>query len=264
MIINPYTFSSAAEGPGAGLIEDLVAWWDFEENTSGTQFLDARGSHHLNIINSGTSAGRSVSGGRKGRASSWPDAAHSDGAQIPRSDTAFDANGNFTLGAWFYFNEMPSDDLTRFLIGRLGGTGASQICYAIQLRTAASQQQISFIVRNAADNANFAASQSIGGPLQINTWYFAVLSMDTGVMNRYVNTTKQDTSYTDGVQSGGNSNFSVAQGRRDDTTDWDNSRTVSMRVDSAFYMNRAITDAEVALLYNGGAGMSYADLLATA
>lgn len=257
----PFPNPGAGATTGAAVLADLVAWWDFEQNGSGTSFLDSHGGNPLTLSDS-TTSGRSTASGRKGRASNWPNAPHSSSAYVPRANTSMDANGPFTLGAWIYFNEMPADDLTRFLLGRLGGVGAQQICYAVQLRTQASQQQFNFLVRNSSDTALISAPHTTGLPLAAGQWYFVVMGVAPGVFRRYVNGVKEEGAYTDGVQSGGNSNFSIGNGRRADTTDWDNSRTVGMRVDSVFYMNRGITDAEVALLYNGGAGMSYADLLA--
>lgn len=256
---------SGGASDAANLLAKMVAWWDFEENGAGTQFLDAHGSNDLDLINLGTTVLRSDAGGITGRASSWPNANSSDGAQIPRSNAAFDFSGAFTFGAWFYFNQMPTDDVTRFLLGRLGGTSATQANYYINLATTPGAQKFQFLIRNAADSSNSSQAHNTGSPLTTATWYFVVGCHDPVGSQQlfYVNNVKMTASpYTGGVYSGGASNFSVAQGRRSDTTNWDTTRTVGCRIDGAFALSGTISDAEVDYLYNAGAGKSYSDVVA--
>ncbi len=80
----------------------------------------------------------------------------------------------------------------------------------------------------------------------------------------YVNNTKQSTALSGGTYASSVANFSINQGRRSDTTDWDNTRTIDMVNDSAFFMNRLITDDEATYLYNSAAGKDYATLLSDA
>lgn len=264
---------AGAAGGGAlttagAILADLIAWWDFGENDTSTQFLDAHGNNDFDLINSKNTSQDSTASGKVGRASLWPNANSSDGGQIPRSNTTFDKGDvGFSFGGWFYFNELPSNDVSRFLLGRLGGTGANELCYGIQLRTLSAAQVPQVAVRNTADTASTVLNLgNLVTPINVSTWYHVVWAHDptNNLLVGYVNTTKQTTAHSGGVQSAGTSNFSIGQGRRSDTTNWDTARTVGFRCDSVFFLNRLITDAEVSYLYNSGNGKDYAALLADA
>lgn len=244
------------------------AWYEFEQNDATTSFLDSHKAHNLAVLNSETTAARSTASGKAGRAAVWPSAtSNSSGAQLARADTALDGGAkSFTYGMWVYFNEMPTNDVTRVLAGRLGGTGAGQLAWFIQLRTLSGSQGFVFSGRNSADSATSTVIHTGGVPLATGRWYFVVLSYDypLGVINAYVNNVKQTATLTGGTYPSTTANFAFNNGRLSDTTNWDTSRTVGCNNDSAFFVDRVLTDEEVAYLYATGNGKSYSLLAAEA
>lgn len=251
---------------GGSLRDSLVEWWDFENNSADTAFLGSKNSYPLNLLNSQTTATQSTASGRKGRAADWPAAAGNDAGQVSRSNTAFDfGDQGFAVGLWVYFNEMPSDDLGRRIVGRYGDDSGANANYALSLRAFPGAQQFQLSVRNAANTGWSAAlSHTTGQPLVTGTWYFVVFAHDpTGdQLSLYVNGVKQTLAWSQGVYSGGTANFSLHSMRYNDISYYSTARTVGMRTDCLFAMNRLITDDEVNYLYAAGAGKNYADLIA--
>jgi len=129
------------------------------------------------------------------------------------------------------------------------------------------------------DNAQFAISWSnpyfhlavTGSPYQIilqdtsgfsnNTWYMYTLTRDATSGNTYMykngNTTPvaSDTGHTNAMK-GTSGNLEI--GRRVSSFDG-----IDGRLDELSYWDRVLTPAEVEELYNGGAGLSYSDIVGT-
>ncbi len=251
---------------GGSLRDSLVEWWDFENNSADTAFLGSKNAYPLNLLNSQTTATQSTASGRKGRAANWSNAGSNDAGQVPRSNTAFDfGDQGFSVGLWLQFNEMPSDDLARRIVGRYGDDSGVNANYVLSIRTLAGAQQFLFGVRNAANTAySSALAHTTGQPLTSGAWYFTVFAHDPTAdqLILYVNNVKQTQAWSQGVYSGGSANFALYNMRYNDISYYATSRTVGMKTDCLFAMNRLITDGEVNYLYAAGAGKSYADLIA--
>ena len=255
---------AAAMRSGGSLRDSLVEWWDFEDNSAATVFTGQKNSHPLNLINAQTTATQSNASGRRGRASNWSNANSNDAGQVPRAVTAFDfGDQSFTFGMWVNFNQMPSDDLGRFLMGRYGDFTTSAN-YGLFIGTLAGAQRFQLIVRNSAAASSITVQHATAMPLTTGAWHLVIGAHDhvNDELVFYVDNVKMTQSWSQGINSGGTGNFSVGNGRKGDNTYLDTTRTVGHKADSVFVMNRLITDGEVNYLWNAGAGKNYADLIA--
>lgn len=268
MIINPYAFGGASIAEAVSIHANLVSWWDFEENSAGTQFLDSHSTHHLDIINSETSSGRSTASGKHSRAASWPVPNSSSGCQIPRSDSAFDfGDQDFCIFGWVYVSTNIAGGTSRWIAGRLGGTGAGQQSFNLMQDGVTSFNRLIFSVRNSADTAD-TNTGTAGASLWafLNEWVFVAAWHDS-VANEIAisfngSGSPATAAHTGGVYNAGTANFSFGQGRRSDTTNWTTTRTWSHRTDSWGVMTKVPTDDELTYLYNSGNGKSYSELVA--
>jgi hypothetical protein len=252
--------AGAAANLPVAIYANLVAWWDFEENSAATSFTDAfSGTHNLALINSKTTANDSMANGISGRAANWPNSSSSDGAQIVRSDTAFDfGDTGFTFGAWFNMRQEVGSDVTRFLAGR---GFANPLSYAIYWRDLSpSNFQFEMAIRDSANATSTTIIHNQGAPINTNTWHFVVLGHDPAadLLVGWVDGVRQQANFANGPFVTNVPNFTFAQARNNDTTNQDTSRTIGHATDSAFVVNRTLNDAEVGYLYNSGAGFNFA------
>ncbi len=249
------------------LHNNMVAWHDFEENNTSTQYLDSYAKNDLNLLNSDTTATRSNSPGKRGLDVLWPAPSSNSGAQLPRANTAMDGGTrDFTYGLWVKFTTMPADGSVRFIAGRLGGTSGGQQSWAIMLTATSGAQTFTFTARNAADSASVTISNNGGSPLVAGVWYFVVLAYDyvLNLLSGYVNGVLQSTAISGSVYQSTTANFSLYQGRLSDTTNYNNALIAQAEHDSSFMVSRVVTQQEVNYLYATSYGKNFALLASDA
>jgi hypothetical protein len=270
-IIGPMFFGSSGN-PAASIYNALVAWWDFEQNDSGTQFFDSVGNNHLNIINSsGPLASSSASNtGKVGRGlAAGSSDSSSIKAFIPRSNTALDlTNTDWTFGGWMQRGGTSSYAVTLFVLGRIGsGAGSITVC-GLNLNAATSNLVCAWV-----DSTSTAYSIDTGSP-QSGGWL-----MYAATLNRAANQVE----FRWRLQSGGSMSKSVLPFpnplytaantanfcfnnalRGDSSTFVDYPRSGLNTADSSYFMSKAITDDEFLYLFNSGAGKNFAQLTADA
>lgn len=272
-LLNPYRF-----GSGGGVVPEalsiysaLVAYWEFEENGAGTQFLDSFGTNHLSIRDSTgavASSARSTATGKVGRALDFTTGGATNTAYIPRANTALDLpNANWTFGGWIQAVTL-SGGSARFLMGRLGsGTAGSSFVADISLDGASDN--IKGRVWNGSGVSTFAGTGLYATPIG---WAFYALTLNrTGnlVEFRYRPASgsfvKESAAFASALNTAANTaNFCINNGLSSDGTLFSGTRHGTDKADACFHMSKAMTDAEFDYLFNGGLGRTFAQLKANA
>lgn len=253
----------------ASIYAALVAYWDMEDNSAGTQLLDSKGSNHLTLRNtSGSVASSSITTASGLVARGYnPALAAGHMAYIPRANTNLDLpNSDFSFGGWF--QSIPNVASNgRFVMGREGSTGS-----AIQAVLTIDGVDNKLKLQASTDGTN--AGRVIVDSLftfTSSTWALVI-----GTLNRTSNQievrvrqvgagsmSKATASFPSALYTTSNaSNFTISGGLSSDTTYFSGTREGVDKADECFYATKAITDAEFAYLYNGGAGKNFATLKA--
>jgi hypothetical protein len=182
---------------------------------------------------------------------------------IPRANTNLDLpNSDFTFGLWS--KEGSGAGTAAYLMGRIGGT----VTAAQAWLSLASAGGIQFsATSNGTTPVNTATVSS-----SATTW-----KLITGTFNRSANQlelrvrlvggllSKQTVAFANPLYTtANNSNFCISEGLNSDTSFATSNRAAIVQADEAFYMTKAITDAEFNYLYNSGIGKSYVELTADA
>jgi hypothetical protein len=255
----------------ASIYNALVAYWEFEENSAGTQFLDSHGSNHLSIrtgASSTASSAVSSSGGMVGRYFA-PGGSADRTAYIPRSNTALDLpNSDWTFGCWFE-GGLESAGSAAWVMGRTG-TAAGMFQAFLQIDGTTTR----FLWRVSSDGSNFTNVDSgvtagAGAPWlflctldRTNNLIRLRVKRNSGSVNVNLTTAFASALYT----TASTANFCINDGLSGDSTFFSGARGTSAaaKYDQAFYCTKALTDAEADYLYNSGNGRSYAALKADA
>lgn len=263
-ILSPYRFGASE---AASIRASLVSWWDFEQNNGTATFLDSKASNDLSIRTPGGSQASSVASGSTGRVGrGFNPTSASNTAYIPRANTALDLpNSDWTLGGWFTgLNAGGVGGTTAFLMGRMGSGAGSYQCF-LNIETAALH--FSF---GASSNGSALTYADSGIVCNSSYWYFITCTLDrannlirirvksTSGANANVTAAFAGALYT----TSSTANFCFSCALAGDGTYFSGSRYLSGFIDSAFYLSKAITDAEATYLYNAGSGKNYAQLLA--
>jgi hypothetical protein len=157
-------------------------------------------------------------------------------------NTAFDKeNTDFSLGGWFYSDSDNRGYITKW---------------------AASSQKSYILYRSAAGVLQFGISDSgsgttnvVGTTLAVNdTWQFIACVHDSvnDVIKISVNGAAfEEVAHTTGAYNS-TADFIIG--------DYDNAHKLNGRVDSPYFYDKALSQAEVTTLYNAGAGQNYYDI----
>lgn len=236
MIINPYRFAAA----DAGIKTDLVGWWDLEETGTTADRLDAT-ANNLDMTVTGSILG---STGKIGTAAE----AVTSSDSLTRPDEALTSiTGDMTIAGWINIDNNSA--LFTILSKSLAtGNQRSYILYA-------QSSQFKFLVNV---DGNSGASNTIvtsTTTASTSTWYFVCGVYKAGDdVDLWVNGTKEvsagsaPASLHDGTAP--LEMFSLNDGQPNGIG----------LLDSVGLWSRALSDAEIATLYNSGSGVAYADL----
>lgn len=253
------------------LLAALKCWWSLNENAASPTYADSHGSHHLTVRTGGSTTNTS--------SVTTATAKHGQGflanvtddrcAYIPRSDTGLDLpNADFSFGGWFRPGQAPST--TSFIMGRVGSSGSNIQAY---LRLDASA--------NLAAGASSDGSAVTATPSIANTiWSSSEYQLIVLTLNRTANQLeirlrrpghssgaleKQTVAFAGALYTTSSSaNFTIAEGLSSDSTFFSSNRCGVSYADECFFVDKAITDAEMDYLYNSGSGRTYAQLVADA
>lgn len=267
-LTNPYAYSSS-DPVAQSIYNSLLAWWDFEENSAGTQFLDASGhGNHLSIRQGGSavsSSAASTSSGKVGRGFNIPSTSGQLTSYIPRSNTALDGtDADYSFGGWIYIASA-SFGTSRFLMGRFGtGSNGNSL---ISLDSSDDSIRGGF-------SANGSTFQRVTGPTSNGFIMFIVLSFDktNGLVRLRIKSNQSPTRdfnsttpFTGSLYTtSSTANFCISQALNNDSSFFSGNRDLHGVTDCCFYRSAVTTEDEFLLMFNGGSGMSFATLSALA
>lgn len=211
----------------------LVAWWSLNE-ASGNR-SDSHGANTLSNI--GTAIGGAA--GRIGNASNH---VFVSGSWLGAAFNGI-SSGDFTAGAWVNFNTVTS------FAGLMSQDNNSGTNRHWAIRTNGSNQW-GFYVLNSAVTLHQATATAAA---TAGVWQFVVARKMGAEIAIFIDSVKQALT---GVFSG------AAQTAASDLRlgAYGGGGMINARIDEAFVFSRALSDAEIATLYNGGAGLAYASL----
>lgn len=230
-------------GGGNGLLANLYSVWEMEQADNG-DVVDATGNSRI-ATHTGTDQ-RTV---RRVEGSFSHDSAQSSG-WTNNSSTFFNTNGSFSAYAWVS-NSVDADTLIGF--SRYGTTTNKFTIYFDNAGTfSGGNQHWKFVVRNTNGASNIAIASSTvdasaGWHMVVVTWDSSTTTAQISVDGEtFVSTGSTGQAWNQGFNSGTapNSGFSFGM--------------VAGPIDeSAFWIDRVLTQANVTSLYASGAGFFY-------
>ncbi|MBX3603185.1 MAG: hypothetical protein KF863_21400 [Rubrivivax sp.] len=258
--------------PEAGTIYNaLRSWWSMDENAASSIYADSHGPNHLtartgaSTINTSTISSTTA---KKGRASNL-NRVDDRCAYIPRANTALDMpNADFSFGGWFTLGFSAAT--AAFLMGRVGDATTTRI------------QAYLFIENDGNLKAGATTDGTISTRVQTSTgigsgtWSGSEYQLVVLTFNRTGNQLeirfrrpghssgallKSTVAFPSALYTGANnSNFAICEGLRADTNFFSSNRSAAFLADECFFVDKALSDAEVNYLYAAGAGRSYSEL----
>lgn len=259
--------SAALNADAASIYANLVSWWDFEENSAGTQFLDSFGTNHLSSRDgSGALATSSAStaSGKVGRGF-LPASARTP--YIPRTNTGMDApNSNWSFVIWVPMISSSLGGSSRFVAGRLGSGGAGAQ-WVLSLDGATNCFQFSCTNSSSvAVSANSAVAVSSTGHKLVacsfdRTNNLIRIRVKDGVNDANITAAFSSPLYT----TSSTNNFCLNGGMSADGTLFSGGRDCPISfMDSALWRSGVTTESEFQYLYNSGSGKNYTTFAADA
>lgn len=221
----------------------LISHWKLDEGIANNR----ADSHGTNILSEGGVAGEVGSNtGIIGNAASFIAA---DDSFLERATNATLETGDidFTLCAWVFLSVLPGAGqwaiISKWTLGNL-------LLSEYRLVHEAGDHLFEWQV---TDGANVGAVEHDSGDIVINTWYFVVCQHDS-VLDR-LSMSINGSAFTYAAYTfGGNVGASSFRIGTENATD---DKYINGRVDSVSFFKRLLTDVEIDLLYNAGAGFDY-------
>ena len=223
----------------SGLLVDLVSWWTLNES-SGTR-ADSHGSNDLADNNTVASAA-----GKQGNAASFT-AANNEWLSV-NSPTGIVTSGDFTVAGWFYVDTVAwIPVLFNYAQGSGGLPGENDMAGYVN-----TGGTVEFWI---TDGTSYFTA--VGPVVSTGQWHFGVFIHTVATKNIKVsvnNGTFSDATYTGTIHQG-STDFKLGKYHNLAPT-----RIMDGDMDEWAFWTRALPDDEIALLYNGGNGVSYSDL----
>lgn len=246
--LNPYRFTVSSSGsPGT---TNLAAWWALNE-ASGSR-LDSHGSADL-------TAGAGVGYDASGKISGCADMARSATSTLLVADSdavSFDGR-DWTVGGWVKLDTLYAGNYAALLIGKRAA-GASTVEMILYFDAFFDSADASLYIGN---GTTFAPIKITSLTLATGTWYFWCARWDdsTKIATLWID----QTSVSSTTEFTGYNIPSTAQPLALGHASWSNTATdlkLDGRLDEVFKFDAALTDEQIAWLYNSGTGRAYADL----
>lgn len=248
----------------------LDAYWEFEQNDSGTQFLDSYSNHTLNITQNGVTPAASSSVTNTGVVGRYFTPPQSYTAHMPTSNASLTLpDSDWSIGGWVKgTNTGGSGGWSTGLIGRLfNGVSTSSF-----LEIDSATTGITGSVADSSTTRTRLVSSILASSTQ---WRFVVLTLDktNNLVRLRIKSTAPE-NYNNTLSFAGKTAYNSSAGpfnindlMTNDTTVYTPGNTRGINnggYDQCFYVHKALTDTEVDYLYNNGNGKSFATLLAEA
>ena len=241
--------AGGGETPAQAILNNLISWWDFEES-SGTDIADAHGGFPL--VSSADLSTMTSESGVVGRSTDCT--ANFRWLSRPDSSTFAFGDESFTVFLWHY--PISTEPAVAGIAGKYATTGTER---SYEVTRLASTNKFRVNLSN-----DGTAATSHDGPTKTPTdTAFNLIAFGynatTNMGFLIVDGVRSEFAHAGGCFSGAASRFGIG-GRVDNAGS--PGALGRGRHDSAGVMAKAITDAEYAVLYNAGAGLNYAGLVA--
>ena len=216
----------------------LVAWWPGNGNAN-----DVVNGNNGTLMN-----GTTYGAGKDGQAFLLDGV--NDYISIPDSSALRPTN--VTVSAWVYFNSLDSTISggapagEQYLIHKNNSRTVSQTeGYTLNKYRSAGQDYLSFVISSATGTQAIASSFT---PVVAGQWYHVVGTYDGSMAKLYFNGSLQgQTPATFALDYG---NYPLIIGATNQPTEWDGK--LNGLIDEVQIYNRALTDTEIAAIYNAG------------
>lgn len=266
-LLNSYRFGSGgspANPDAASIYANLVAWWDFEQNSIGTQFFDSFSTNHLSSRDGSgalATSGASTATGKVGRGF-LPAVARTP--YIPRANTALDApNSNWSFVVWVPVVSSSLAATARFLAGRIG-SGATGSQWILSLDGTTNNFQFSVY-----DNASTAVS--LNSTVSVSSGGHKLIACSFDRTNNLIRIRLKDSTSDINLTAAfanplyttaSTSNFCFNGGMSADGTLFTGGRDCPLSfIDCALYRSGVTTEAEFQYLWNSGNGKNFISLV---
>lgn len=245
--------------PAQSILNSLISWWDFEVEIADYRFADLVG---ISPMQRNSVYGTYLTAsGKVGNSLDLSGSMYVSVRAIDSAPLTFD-DQSFSLVLWHYRNSTnnPAEGSVAYLAGRYRTTGNAR-SYTCRVLGGASEDNYQFGV--SADGVGFVGV--LGGVYSYTAgWDFIVCGYDKEAGHIFISTNggpKVTTPHTGGVYSGGDAQFAIGTSLSvgASTAGFKNGR-----YDSVAVVGKALTDAEIAVLWNGGAGLNHPELVAAA
>jgi hypothetical protein len=227
---------------------DLISFWSLNE-TSGTRY-DMHGGNHLTDNNTVTYAdGKVLDRGQDVEVFNAAQFTKANAESLSSASTDFRfGDTSFSFGFWLY-----ADTTTANGYICVKGSGAATTSFNCVLQ---SNNMLRAVITN---NGNLAGGTTIySSAIADNTWGFYVIVYDA--VADLFKITLNNEAFITGAHSGGAWNGAGAGDLYFGDNDGVGSSPYDGRMDSSFFYNKALSQAEVTTLYNAGAGQNYSEI----
>lgn len=222
--------SEAADGIDGDATSNLVAYWDFNENTGTSTAYDKSGNGYDGTLEASMTESDWVRG-KKGNGSALEFDESND--YIDTVDIDF-STGGFTLSAWFKIET--SSNNSDYILSKHDGTSSGRI----YLGVIGSAGNIEY----ALDDGSFQGASTTGYNYRDGEWHHVAMVVDSSTLKLYVNGQDSGTSDThDNGLTTNNANWRIGR---------DNSSYFGGMIDEVKIFNTALTPSQVAYEYNRG------------
>jgi hypothetical protein len=261
-----------ANASALALYGAMRAFWEFEDNSSGTTFADAKATYPLSIRNSaGALASSAATAGTPNAFVNrvfYPNSTEGIVAYIPVSAGFKLPNTSWTFGAWLA-GSSGAGGSTRFVMGNIGSAATDFQAYL------GIDSGSNTLVFGATTDGTTVGRVMITSSAQLDP---STMTLITCTFDRAANLLKlrwrrsnagsmssAQATFTGALYTGStNANFAINDALSGDSTYFSGDRSALVRADQAFVVNLAIDDTQFDYLFNGGAGVSWASLSADA
>jgi hypothetical protein len=225
--------------PSNTLTNGLVAYWKMDEAADGITPVN-RADSWINNITLVDAIHTDDLSGKFGQAADF-ETGDNDTMAVATDLAALDTTNSFTVLAWF---RKESASILEYIVSKWNTAGNRS--WGMQVSAA---NIVQFVLSTNGSSATHTLAANTKGAITINTWYHGAIRFDDAANELAIFVDGQKDTLDIGELNPFNSSQPVRVSGH--TT---NSSLFDGRVDEVLIYDRALTDAEIAEIYNGGTG----------
>jgi hypothetical protein len=242
-IVTAYSYLEEITNPDEyALRTDLIAWWELEEDSTATR-VDSHGSNDLTQTNTPTAVAGVINNANNFVRANSEYLSRADNTDLSTGDI------DFSFSCWARITTKPGSGYLPILSKDVAG----QREYALMWSQA--NDRFNWYLLNATGNNQLVAN-ALGSP-STATWYHIAVWHDSvnNVIGIRIDDTFENTMATTLAPMDSTTAFTIGRWFYDVTFNgyWDGD------IDEVVFAKRVWTATDITTLYNGGAGLSYAD-----